>query len=204
MLAPDTRDAPETEFYAFKSFAYGNGYAGILWKYFADPNRPGQHSKINRSELVVSADGVNWKRPYRNIDLGFFSYADPFIMNGSLFFATQGAPDSSSEGDTFLKGWLTDRLVAAVGDGGTFRTKPFYFPPNGININANTQNGGWIDVTVCDGAGTPIVGWAPHHIQNDNGINLPLPWNAGHEPVSLRITLGGGAKVFGISARPSP
>lgn len=202
MLAPDGNDASETEFYALKTFPYGSGYAGVLWKYRADPSRPNEHSTLFNYELVVSSDGTSWQRPYRNTDLGFFSYADPISWNGNLSFATQGLPGTSAEGDTLLKGWVTDRMVAAIGDGGTLRTNPFYFPSNGIDINANTWNGGWIDVTVCDTAGTPIVGWNTYRIQNDNGVNLQLPWSAGHEPVSLRMTLGGGAKVYGISARP--
>ena len=134
-LAPDANDPIETEFYCLKTFAYGSGYGGVLWKYYADPTRPNEHSRIFKYELVVSDDGVSWQRPYRDTELGFFSYVDPFELDGNMWFATQGAPGTSIEGSTLLKGWTQDRLVAAVGNG-NFRTQSFARPDGLVALNA--------------------------------------------------------------------
>jgi hypothetical protein len=170
MLQPDPgiEDAA-TEFYAFKAFRYGSGYGGLLWKYYADPAMPNEHSSTYKYELVTSADGITWERPFRDTETGLFSYADPINYAGRFSFVAQ------YQRNMVLRGWVAGRMVAAQGDGGTLRTKAFYFPPNGIDVNADTSNGGWIDVTACDQDGNSIVGWSPVRIQNDNGTKLPLP-----------------------------
>lgn len=207
MLEPDSidiADDDQTQFYNLKTFPYGDKIGGILWKYYADPNLPYQHGDTYRYEMLFSENGVNWERQFRDTDIGFSSYADPIEWNGRLDFATQGRPGTTEVGDTMLKGWRSDRMVAVEGAGGEVRTSTFYFPSNGIDINVDTSAfGASIDVTVCDTYGTPIVGWTPFHIQNNNQTWEQLPWSAGHEPVSLKVDLYGAAKVFGIRARPS-
>jgi hypothetical protein len=188
-------DGDLAEFYAFKAFRYGSGYGGLLWKYYRDPAKPDKHSSFFKYELVTSADGITWERPFHDTETGLFSYADPIHYAGRFSFVAQ------YERNMVLRGWVAGRMVAAQGDGGTLRTHAFYFPPNGIDLNADTSGGGWVEVTVCDSDGNPKVDWSPVRIQNNDGTRLPLPWTAGHEPVSLRMTLGGGAKVFGFSAR---
>jgi len=196
LLAPDARDARETEFYLFKVFRYGHGYAGLIMKYYADPTKPGKHSATLRHELAVSEDGRTWQRPYRDIDLGFWSYADPFTIDGRMHFATW------RDGAMVTVAYAQDRLVAASGDG-SLRTRPFARPYKGIALNADAARG-WMELTLCDSAGDPVPGASPHRIEGAEGRTIPLPWKHDRLPkeCSLRIRLGGGAKVFGVAEPP--
>lgn len=199
MLSPDANDPVETEFYCFRAFRYGNGYGGLLWKYYTDPARPNEHSRIFRYELAVSQDGLTWQRPYRDTELGYWSYASPFVLGGNLWFATQGAPDTSIAGSTLLKGWKQDRMIAVVGDG-SFRTQVFARPTGSLALNADASTG-WIEVTPCDSAGKLVPDLKAYRITDVDG-SIALPWNAKDLPekVSLFIKLGGGAKVFGVAS----
>jgi hypothetical protein len=195
ILVPDARDAAETEFYLFKVFRYGLGYAGLLMKYYADPARPREHSAILRFELAVSEDGRAWQRPYRDTDLGFWSYADPFVVGDEMHFAI------SRDGGMVTVTYRKDRLVAAVGEG-SLLTRPFERPTRGIALNADTRPG-WIEVTLSDGAGKPVAMTVPHRVAGVEGTCLPLPWDPRGLPpqFSLRISMGGGAKLFGVTER---
>lgn len=86
VLRPDAQDPPETEFYLMKTFPHAGGFAGLIMKYYGDPARPGEHSAILKNELVLSKDGEHWKRPWRDVDLGFWTYADPFPWQGKIAF----------------------------------------------------------------------------------------------------------------------
>lgn len=198
-LAPDALDPIETEFYCLKTFEYGSGYAGILWKYYADPARPNQHSQKFKYELVTSDDGVSWDRPYRDVDLGFYSYADPFFLDGKMWFLTQGRPNTAVEGDTLLKGWTEDRMVAASGTG-SFRSQVFTTPDGHLALNANVSTGS-VSVSALDANGTSIPGMAAFQITSGNGI-LEIPWNLSllPEQMSLQIAINGAAKVYGITS----
>lgn len=198
-LAPDMFDPVETEFYGLKTFEYGSGYAGILWKYYADPNRPNEHSRIFKYELVVSDDGANWQRPYRDVDLGFYSYGDPFELDGKMWLATQGFPGTVVEGDTFLKGWSLDRMVAATGNG-SFQTQTFSRPDGKLAINADVTTGS-LAVWALDSSGAPVPGLSAFQVVNANGT-IDLPWNNNLLPaeMSLLIGLNGGAKVFAVTS----
>ena len=87
ILRPDEKDPKETEFYLMKVFSYGEGLAGLIMKYYADPAMPKKHSAILKYELVLSKDGVAWERPFRDTDVGFWSYADPFFVGNDVHFA---------------------------------------------------------------------------------------------------------------------
>ncbi|NUQ65303.1 MAG: hypothetical protein HUU20_22785 [Pirellulales bacterium] len=193
LLAPDARDAPDAEFYLFKVFRYGHGYAGLIMKYYADPAKPGKHSAILRHELAVSEDGRTWQRPYRDTELGFWSYADPFPVNGRMHFATW------KDGALATVACEQDRLVAVTGEG-SFSTPPFARPKNGIALNADASQG-WIETTLCDRGGKPASGVDSQRIEGIEGTSIPLPWkhNELPEECSLRIRLGGGAKVYCVA-----
>jgi hypothetical protein len=164
LLAPDAKDARDTEFYLFKVFRHGHGYAGLIMKYYADPTKPGRHSAILRHELAVSEDGRTWRRPFRDAELGFWSYADPFPMDGRLHFATwtNGAMVSVVYGQ--------DRLVAVTGEGG-FRTPPFVHPQEGIALNVDASQG-WIEATLCDRAGDLVRGASACRIEGTEGASI--------------------------------
>jgi hypothetical protein len=193
LLAPDAEDADDTEFYIFKVFRYGRGYAGLIMKYYADPAHPGKHSAILRYELAVSEDGRAWLRPFRKTDLGFWSYADPFLAGGRLHFAI------GKDGGMATVAYKQDRLIAATGEG-RFTTHPFVRPKANIALNADASVG-WLEATLCDSAGKPIGGAEPCRIQGVDGQAIPLPWTheALPEEISLHIRLAGGAKMFGVA-----
>ncbi|MBI2426034.1 MAG: hypothetical protein HYV27_24635 [Candidatus Hydrogenedentes bacterium] len=197
LLRPDGEDAPETEFYLMKVFPYGRGYAGLIMKYYGDPRKPNLHSALLKYELAVSADGRAWQRPYRDADLGFWSYADPFGMDGKTHFAIW------KDGAMETVAYAQDRLVAATADAeGSFATAPFVYPLTGLTLNADASKG-WIALQLCDAAGTPLAGSDTLRVEGVNAVAHPLRWTLDRLPGEclLRVRLQH-AKVFGFSAQP--
>lgn len=186
VLVPDAHDDPTTEFYLMKAFPYGQGYAALLMKYYADPARPKEHSGIIVNELMVSDDARTWRRPYRETDLGFWSYAEPFTYNQKLTFAAH------HERHFTIFQYRPDGLTRVVADAeGTLVTPVFTMPDTGIVLNADARDGA-IELRLLDAGKSPIAGHAPLRIEAADGTDLPLPWEiqqlAG-KPCRLHITL---------------
>lgn len=141
LLHPDAQDEPETEFYLMKAFPYGNGYAGLIMKYYADPALPGKHSGILKNELVVSPDALHWERPFRKTDIGFWTFCDPFLMDNQLHFPIW--KDGSM--DTVV--YAPHRLIAVCAGNteGSLVSPPFLFRGGKMLVNADTRNG-WIEL----------------------------------------------------------
>ncbi|HOX38932.1 MAG TPA: hypothetical protein PL033_13155 [Candidatus Brocadiia bacterium] len=137
LLDPDAQDAPDVEFYLMKAFRYGGAYAGLLMKYYADPEAPGKHSAICKYELIASRDAKKWSRPFRDTDLGFWSYADPFMLRGRLHFAIW------KEGGMVTVSYKPGRLAAIsdVGGDGEFTIPRMGQRPKTIILDADTENG---------------------------------------------------------------
>ncbi|MCC6491369.1 MAG: hypothetical protein IT364_28020 [Candidatus Hydrogenedentes bacterium] len=196
-LRPDAQDPPETEFYLMKVFQYGSGYAGLIMKYYADPQKPKLHSAILKYELVVSEDTRTWVRPFRDTDLGFWSYADPFMVSGKMHFAMW------QDGAMVTVAYVPGRIVAAVAEGteGSFKTKPFERPDAALALNADARNG-WIEVSLLDGAGKPVDGAAPQRIEGTEGKRIPLAWPLESLPadcvLSVRLS---NAKVYAVATQ---
>jgi hypothetical protein len=149
-LRPDKDDAPETEFYLLKVFAYGDGYAGLIMKYFGDPKSPNKHSAILKYELIVSNDARTWERPYRDTDIGFWSYADPFAVGDRLHFVIW------KDGGMNTVAYRKDGIAAVVAEGsGSFTTRAFTLPASGIALNADARDG-WIEAQLLNESGEPI------------------------------------------------
>lgn len=166
-LRPDEQDAPETEFYLLKVFPYGDGYAGLIMKYYGDPKLPNKHSGILKYELIVSNDARTWERPYRDVDLGFWSYADPFESGGKMHFVIW--KDGGMNTVTFRKHGLT--AVVAEGNG-SFITRAFTLPAGGLAVNANARDG-WVEARLLDESGTPIDS-VRTRIGEIDGESIPL------------------------------
>src|SRR4030067_202549 len=66
---------------------------------------------LPRHELGTSDAGRAWQRPYRDTDLGFWSYADPFTIDGRMHFATW------KDGAMVTVAYERDRMVAVIGPG---------------------------------------------------------------------------------------
>jgi hypothetical protein len=198
-LRPDSGDAPETEFYLFKVFPYSERYLGLMMKYYGDPNRPKQHSAILTYELMVSNDAVNWQRPFRETDLGFWSYADPFLLGDALHFVTW------KDGGMVTVKYAPDRLTGVRAETeGAFTTCPFSLPRAGLRLDADTTNG-WVVVQPVDPNDEPVRNMGPIRIEGRNAGNIPLQWRVNRlhslvqRKVRLRILLHN-AIVYGISA----
>lgn len=184
-LRPDEQDPPETEFYLMKVFRYGDGYAGLIMKYYADPEKPNLHSTILKHELVVSEDTRTWERPYRDTDLGFWSYADPFILDGKMHFAIW------KDGGMVTIAYPQDRLVAVVAgeEEGTFTTQPFDRPETGgLALNADASNG-WIEVELLDGSMQSVTKASTQRIAGVEGSAIPLKWNLSDLPADIVVRI---------------
>jgi len=172
-LRPDESDEPHTEFYLMKPFSYARGYAGLLTKYCADPTRSNRQSATCRTELIVSRDARDWARPYRETDLGFWTYADPFLADGKLQFAYFDDRAGAMKLAQYAPGALT-AVVAGQQEGG-FVTKPFTVPPADLAIHADARNG-WIDVEILDSQKAALAGFGPCRVANAKGTELILEW----------------------------
>lgn len=183
-LRPDAEDAPETEFYLLRAFPYGGKYFGILMKYFGDPAAPNKHSSILRNELMVSDDARTWRRPFRGTDLGFFSFAEPFMDGGRLCFA------SWKDGGLRLFKYRPNRLVGVVAEGdGEFVTPPIEGPLEGLTLDADARRG-WIEVQLLDAAKTPVPGREPVRLEGVDDEALPLAFpGEGALPTGYRLRL---------------
>lgn len=181
VLHPDEHDQPETEFYLMKTFPCGNAYAGLLMKYYADPARPGEHSGILANELITSRDAVTWQRPFRETDLGFWTYADPFPDAGRLTFAAYHYGDNRFRAVSYAPG----RLSGVVAEGtGSFLTAPLPLPEKGFLLDADASRG-WIEVDLLDPHKRPLPS-PPLRVSGTDAEEIPLRWD-NLEPFSCGI-----------------
>jgi hypothetical protein len=139
-LRPDANDKPETEFYLMKAFPYAGRYAGLLFKYYADPASPKRHSAIYANELMVSDDARSWQRPFRDVALPFWTYAEPFTDSGRFCFAA-----GFQQGAIVMLTYRPLGLTAVVANGeGQFATHAVDMPRRGLLLHADVRNG-WIE-----------------------------------------------------------
>jgi hypothetical protein len=172
VLQPDEQDAPTAEFYLLKVFRYADRYVGLLMKYFADPQAPGRHSAILRTELVLSNDGLDWQRPYRGTDMGVWTYADPFAYEGGLGLVAH------DERCLTLFPVRRDGFACCAADAqGSFCTRPFIMPPGELRLNADCRQGS-VAVELLDenGVGIPGCEAAGCRLEAADGCDLPLRW----------------------------
>ena len=169
LLRPDTKDKLETEFYLMKAFPYGNGFAGLIMKYYADPALPGKHSAILQNELVVSADAVHWERPFRAMDVGFWSYADPVPLQDRLHFTIW------KDGGMSTVSYAPHRMTAvcAGNEEGVFTTRPFHYTGGVIALDADTRNG-WVQAELLAESGKQALNMTSERIENLDETYVPL------------------------------
>ena len=193
-LRPDAQDKPETEFYLLKTFQNGGATLGLLMKYLADPALPKKHSAIMPCELIVARDATHWERPFRNLDLGFWSYADPVLINGELTFVFW------KDGGMNAASYSPNRFVAAVAGSeiGVFMTKPFQYSRS-LSLDADASKGR-IEAELLSASGEVVKGAPPIRIEGKEGTRLPLGFAGGQEePKQCRIRFKmKNARVFAI------
>ncbi len=199
MLQPDDRDPPNTEFYAMRPFFHEGRCLALLLKYWADPARPGQLSRKLATELMVSSDGRQWERPFRDADLGIWSFAEPYPSGNRRMFLV--ARNRSLE----QAAYRTRRLTGVVSHAsGRFVTPPFSVPGSPVYLDADASQG-WIDVEPLDEAGLPLGGVNPCRARAVDSDRIRLDWDGlllSDLPLvrcRLRISMNQ-ATVYGITA----
>jgi hypothetical protein len=101
MITPDDADPPEAEFYRFKAFAYGEGFAGMMLVYAPSPQVANvrfpfsMHGMHLTGEWWISHDGMAWQRPYRDVHApgaaGFTIDHAPITAHGWHLWVVQDA-----------------------------------------------------------------------------------------------------------------
>ena len=182
LLRPDAEDKRETEFYLMKAFPYGNGFAGLIMKYYADPALPGKHSAILQNELIVSADAVHWERPFRATDVGFWTFVDPVLLQDRLHFVIW--KDGGMNTVTYAPHRMT--AVCAGNEEGAFTTHPFRYTGGAIALNADTRNG-WIVAELLAESGKQVLSLIAERIENTDGAFIPVTFKKVVKPGKYRL-----------------
>jgi hypothetical protein len=134
-ISPDEHDPPDLEFYAGDGFVYEGRYYLLMLNYAASAIPPGMpsvaangHGPALDTEWWISRDGVNWDRPFRNIDAGpAFVNHNPMIAGGRMLFHTEGGVWAVPE----------DRLTYVTARAnGVFETAQFLSEGNRMLLNA--------------------------------------------------------------------
>jgi hypothetical protein len=161
ILRPDEQDPKALEFYLLKAFKYESRFAGLLMRYQADPDRPRQHGSHTTTELILSDDGKNWRRPFRGVDLGYWSYADAFHLNGKLCFAVGGKTGLALQ-QFRSQGLVSCGSPTENGPGQPLRatcvTHLFNIPSNGLRLNFDASHG-VLEAELLDMHDRPIPGF---------------------------------------------
>ncbi len=148
--------------------------------YYADPHRPNRHSALLRTELVFSEDGRHWERPFRNSDLGAWTYADPFEHSGHLCMVIH------HQGSLCLLRTRPDGLACCGTEGeGSFCSRLFAVPNQPLGLNADCR-GGTIRAEMLDEKGRTIPGYEASRcvFSDPDQPGLPLLWQ-GRSPRDL-------------------
>ena len=182
ILRPDDLDPKACEFYLLKVFRYRSRFVGLLMPYQADPDRPRLHGSHTTAELIVSDDGVRWRRPFRGVDIGFWSYADGFHLGGKLCFVT-GYKSGLMLHQLRPDGLVSCGTPAEAKDSrkvkGVFTTQLFKIPARPLLLNFDASHGA-LGVEILDPQGRPVSGFTANRCRFEgiNGTKVVLKWTA--------------------------
>ncbi|HQE82257.1 MAG TPA: hypothetical protein PLM14_04610 [Candidatus Hydrogenedentes bacterium] len=190
ILAPDENDTARAEFYYMRPFHYCGRYAALLMKYYADPAKPDKHSALTETELIVSNDGRQWRRPFRQTNLGFWTMAEPFEdHNRNLCFPAHEG------GGMVLYKYLHMRLSGVTAkEEGSLVTPVIELTEGDLVMDADARNGS-IEVELLNEDGSAASGFYPTTYENVFEESIVLSWEnfeAADVPMTncrLRITL---------------
>lgn len=190
ILTPDDDDKPHTEFYYMRPFQYFGRYAALLMKYYADPDRPGRHSALTETELIVSDDGRAWRRPFRKTNLGFWTASEPYVDESQhlCFVAGEG---SAMVVHKYRQMHMTAITTATEGE---FVTPVIDLTEADLVMDAHAPNGS-IEVELLDSEGEPVPGLWPTFYEAFSEDSIVLMWehfSTGTLPLTecrLRISL---------------
>lgn len=200
ILAPDTQDPVDLEFYWFTPFPYEDRYIGIVSLYEPgppkvnprNPDKPGAHGPYLGYEWWVSEDAVHWKRPYQTQYLGL-EPGETSVFAQGVFMAPAGNPIVANGEILFdgIWGVKEDRIAgAAAGPNAEFSTHLFIMPAAPLLLNATArwvgqkepvflQRQAYIMAELLDHDGRIIPGYEKENcvFGDVDRLRLPLLWS---------------------------
>jgi len=180
ILRPDDLDPKACEFYLLKVFKYGDCFVGLLMPYQAGPDSTRQHHSHAASELILSDDGVHWRRPFRSIDIGFWSYADGFHLNSKLCFVTgykSGLMLHQLRPEGLVACGTPDEPKNSRPVKGVFATPLFRMPARPLFLNFDASHGS-LAVEILNDQGKLVPGFTASRcqFQGVDGTRVVLKW----------------------------
>jgi len=194
LITPDDKDAPDVEFYRLQPFAYGDRYIAMADLYAGSPLTPNQHGPHLTCEWWVSADGINWQRPWRTVD----AQADaPYpIKMAPMWFGRE------------MLFWLAGQVyglpeyrLASIGSRSNagFSTAAFVMPEKPLRLNASVPAGqglfrqAYVQVELRNESNQVIPGYERDQclLLGIDDTRIPLRWGdkAGKELAGQKVSL---------------
>jgi hypothetical protein len=206
LITPDEKDSPDLEFYRMQPFFYGDRYIALTDLYAASPLTPSKHGPHLGCEWWVSADGINWERPWRSLDAQ--SDAPYAVKITPMWFGRQ------------MLFWVSGRVfglpeyrIASIGarSNAEFSSVVFSMPDRKLLLNASVPRGhglfdqAYVQAELRDDRNEVIPGYEREKclIRATDDTRIPLYWadREGKElagrKVSLRLYLRG-ARIYGL------
>lgn len=136
---PDERDPVDLEFYRSVVFPTEGRYAMLLQDYYAPPpeansrRKTTKHGPRSEVEWAISRDGLNWSRPFRELDateqVGALAVQGPLVREGMLRFF---------ERDRVITSIPSGRIFHVTGKGNAEVSTPkFVMPAKGLKLEAD-------------------------------------------------------------------
>lgn len=194
LITPDDKDSPDVEFYRLQPFAYGDRYIAMADLYAASPLIPNKHGPHLTCEWWVSADGINWQRPWRSVDAqGDTPYPvkmTPMWFGREMLFWLAGQVCG-----------LPEYRIASVGarSNAEFSSAAFTMPEKPLLLNASVPGGSglfnqaYVQVELRDETGKVIPGYERDKclFRNIDDTRIPLRWGdkTGKELTGRKVSL---------------
>ncbi len=188
-MVPDEQDPVDLEFYRSIAFPTQGRYAMLVQDYIAPPaeansrRKTTKHGPRSEVEWAISPDGLNWNRPFRDMDataaVGSLPVQGPLIRDGMLRFY---------ERDRVISSIPEGRIFYVTGRGNCeFSTPVFAMPVSGLTLDANVayspvegETGRkYLMAELRDAEGQVISGYEREKclFENQDGRALPLVWD---------------------------
>lgn len=206
LITPDNEDSSDLEFYRMQPFAYGDRYVAMADLYAASPLMRDKHGPHLTCEWWVSADGINWQRPWRTVaaqgDAPYPIKMTPMWFGREMLFWLTGQV------------WgLPEYRIAAIGSrsNAEFSSAAFAMPDKTLLLNASVPTGhglfnqAYVQVELRDKRNKVIPGYERGKclLQRVDDTRIPLRWGdktgtvLGGQKVSLRFYLRG-AHIYAL------
>ena len=179
LITPDADDTPDLEFYRMQPFRYGDRYVAMANLYTPSLIMPDVHGPHLGCEWWVSADGVRWNRPWRDVDAhGNAPYPvkmAPMWFGREMLFWTSGV----------VMG-LPEYRLASIGarSNAEFSSRAIEMPDRPLLLNASVPigrglfNQAYVAVEIRDASGNVIPGYEYDKciLQGVDDTRIPLSW----------------------------